>query len=343
MSERLPAEVCYLFLIPLQANQPAGSGAAAIPAPKETPDFYELDLDIRAAGQRQLTLDGVEVQVNYQVLDGRVWLADCRFTLPDILPAAAVQHKCLLQGRLQESLRREAGYDGRLLEEFTVLLIRQIERSPEELLARCGTALARMLRSLEAPLSDDDVEEILQSRGRYSQADLVIVDWEGAVIIDAAQDFEGDIELLKIGNYQLLRYRLLDGAIEQSLRQLRQNVGRRFSSLWPLSPRKRTLQGIVERRLDLLLDFEKIDQSLLLIGDWYSAEIYRLIVDELYLDEWKAAVSNKLDHLAAIDEVIRQELAFSWGRLWNAAEIIGWFILLVGYFLLFFADLGWFN
>ena len=37
------------------------------------------------------------------------------------------------------------------------------------------------------------------------------------------------------------------------------------------------------------LDFEKINQGLLLIGDWYTAKLYRIIYEEFYLDEWAAA------------------------------------------------------
>ncbi len=146
---------------------------------------------------------------------------------------------------------------------------------------------------------------------------------------------------MKIGNYQLLRYRLVDREIERHLKDLRGRVtgNRRYGR----SSKRKMLQQIIEQRLTILLDFEKIDQSLLLIGDWYSAEVYRLIVDQFYLDEWKTLVSAKLDQLAAIDEVVRQNLAFSWDRLLAFIEIAGWLLLLIGYFLLFFVDLGWFS
>jgi hypothetical protein len=107
---------------------------------------------------------------------------------------------------------------------------------------------------------------------------------------------------------------------------------------WLPSPNK-TLQTIVEQRLSLLLDFEKIDQSLLLIGDWYSAQLYQLIVDRYGLNDWKALVSMKLDSLTVIDESIRQYLTFSWRRLIDSIVFVGWFILLIGYFILFFIGL----
>ena len=55
------------------------------------------------------------------------------------------------------------------------------------------------------------------------------------------------------------------------------------------------LRQVVEQRLALMLDFEKINQGLLLIGDWYTAKLYRIIYDEFYLDEWAATIKGKLE------------------------------------------------
>ncbi len=186
------------------------------------------------------------------------------------------------------------------------------------------------------PLTEIEVNQILGSRARYSQRDLTVVDWGGALIIAEEGDFQSDIELLKIGNYQLLRYRLLDRVIERNLQSLRQLV---ISARPWLSGESRTLQKVVEQRLTLLLDFKKIDQSLLLIGDWYSAQVYRLIVEQFFLNDWKNVVRLKLDSLTAIDEIVRQNLAFSWRRLLDFIQLIGWLLLLIGYFILFFANL----
>jgi hypothetical protein len=130
---------------------------------------------------------------------------------------------------------------------------------------------------------------------------------------------------------------MMDRTVQAMLQGVRQHLpGVRMR--WLPSPNK-TLQTIVEQRLSLLLDFEKIDQSLLLIGDWYSAQLYQLIVDRYGLNDWKALVSMKLDSLTVIDESIRQYLTFSWRRLIDSIVFVGWFILLIGYFILFFIGL----
>jgi len=46
-----------------------------------------------------------------------------------------------------------------------------------------------------------------------------------------------------------------------------------------------------------------------------------------------------LDSLATIDGVVREHLVFSWRRFFDFVTVTGWFILLIGYFVLFFISL----
>lgn len=333
----LDLEICYLFLVPLQPRAALGP-TESVPTPKDAPYFFDLDVEFRAAGETETLIDRTPVHIRRQVLDDTVWLAECRYRLPDALGDSAVARKVAVQAALKPQLQREAGYSGALNEEYTILLIQDPALNPGEFVDEHAPALARLLRSVAEPLDEVDASDLLAARARYSENDLTIVDWVGGLIIAKHGDFQSDIELMKIGNYQILRYRLLDRAIERSLHTLRENLESARQRWLPSS--NRTLQAIVEQRLSLLLDFEKIDQSLLLIGDWYSARVYRLIVEQFYLDDWKTTVSAKLDNLSAIDGIVRENLAFSWRRVLDTAQLIGWLIMLAGYYVLFYLDLS---
>ena len=174
------------------------------------------------------------------------------------------------------------------------------------------------------------------ARARYSHTDLTIVDWLGGVIITDRGGHQYDIELCKIGNYQLLRYRLLDRAIDRNLEELRRQLADPRPRWRP--GRQRTIATVVEQRLELLLAFEKTAQSLLFIGEWYSARVYSVIVQQLYLSDWRASVGSKLESLAAIDQTVRESLVFSWRRVLDMVQLAGWAILLVGYFVLFIVN-----
>ena len=329
-------DLCYLLLVPLQ-SRPVRGPLEAVTTPKDAPYFFDLDIEFRSAGESERTVAGVPVRVRRQVLDETVWLAECRYCLTDAFGETALARKVAVQAALRADTLREAGYSGPLVEEYTAILIRRAEPTPDEFVDAYAPALTRLLHSETEPVKALDTSEMLGARARYSPHDLTVVDWVGGLVIAKDGDFQSDIELMKIGNYQILRYRLLDEAIDHNLQRLRDNLERTRLRWLPTS--NQTLQSIVEQRLSLLLDFEKIDQSLLLIGDWYSARVYRLIVDEFYLDEWKAAVSAKLDNLAEMDTIVRENLTLSWSRIFDALQLIGWMVMLVGYFVLFILDM----
>ena len=336
---RVDAQVCYLLVFPsTETNLPRAP--ERIQRLKDAPYFDAVDLDIRTIAHQAMDIDRVEASIRRQVYDNLIQIAECCFTLPDALGPAALQVKGQVQSALRERLTADLPSPNDQVEEYTILSIRDTGGlPPDEFVDRNAQAMARFIRSQRDVFGPHELDEILVSRARYSDHDVAVVDWEGAVVISTEGDFQSDIELLKIGNYQLLRYRLLDQAIDHNL----EIVSRHFDegarpSLLP-NRSKRVLRQAIEQRLALMLDFEKIDQSLLLIGDWYTAKLYHAIYDEFYLDEWKAAIKAKLESLESITQIVQENFTFSWSRFLELMQIAGWLILLIGYFILFFLDL----
>jgi hypothetical protein len=217
-----------------------------------------------------------------------------------------------------------------MLEEYIVLCIEQVTGMPDEYIAENSAALAGFIRSQREVLDQVEVDDILTARVHYSQRDLTLVDWQAAIIIAPKGDFQADIELFKIGKYQLLGYRILDKTIEDTLRNISQEFaeGRRT-----FQPKRDALRHIIRHRLVLALDFEYIDQSLLLIGDWYTAKLYTFIRDEFYLDHWKTTIQAKLDNLEGIVNTIRDNLSLSWSGILENVQLYGWLILLIAYLI----------
>lgn len=332
MPPRLDARVVYLIAFP--HTQPVEHRAQAPALTKSAPHFQALDVEIAELGESETALQGRPIRVRRQVIDGQVQSVECRYTLEDLLNPASNTVRQAVHLDLRELVLRETGYSGPFVEEYTILCLIEGQPSPDEFVNTHWLALAPLLRSEARAFTHAEAEQVLASRARYADADLTVVDWEGALVIDADGDFQSEIELLKLGNYQLIRYRLLDRAIERSLEALRRELSarRRFSLAGGV------LRDVLEKRLQLLLEFEKIDQLLLLIGDWYTAQLYRVIVDEFYIDEWKAAVHSKLDQLQSITDTVRENFSVTWQQFLDLVQLIGWLLLLVGYFVLFYFD-----
>jgi len=334
----LDALICYLICFPDPVDT-STRPPEQIRGLKDAPYFQPVDISVRTLEPVQIQAGGVNVAVSKQRYDDRIQVIECKFALTDILSPSAIQRRENVEDDLLFKLVPSEYLEIGLFEEYVILMIDQVGTS-DQFVEENARRLAHFIRTQREPLDETEVKDILASRVRYSRNDLTIVDWDGAIIIAPDSDFQSDIELLKIGNYQLLRYRVLDQRLEKSLRdiagQFRSNPR---NSLRSVSTRSR-IQRIVQHRLELMLDFEHTDQNLLLIGDWYSAKLYGVIREELYLDNWKEAVHTKLDNIESIISTIQENFSLSWSGLMGQVELVGWIILLIGYFVLFFIDAG---
>ncbi|MCA2002219.1 MAG: hypothetical protein LDL51_10180, partial [Chloroflexi bacterium] len=236
-----------------------------------------------------------------------------------------------LQSKFIPASHRQSG----LYEEYIILLVKDAKPSPDKWIEKNALALARFIRSQREVFDKSEVEEILMSRTRYSAKELTLVDWEGAVIIAPIEDYQSDIALLKIGNYQLLRYRMLNESIDKMLDKIQETF---FENKRRPRPTRGVIRQIAEHKLEVMLDFERAEQNLLLIGDWYTAKLYEAIQRELYLKDWKENLKNKLDNLESIVETIKDNFSLSWEGIMERAELIGWVVLLIGYLYLFFVQ-----
>ncbi len=328
-------EICYLLAFPDQVES-APEPLQEIRGLKDAPYFQPVDVRVRTLGQAEVQAGGVQVSVLRQRFEDRVQMIDCRFQMSDPLDLPAIQQREIVQRNLQERFVPIEHRNSGMFEEYVILLLIEAKPSPEKFLKSQAVTLARFIRSQREVFDATEIESILSSRVRYSKDDLTLVDWEGAIIIAPNGDFQSDIELLKVGNYQLLRYRWLDQTIESSLRDINGKFRANPRRSLGLGPTRREIQSIVQHRLEVMLDFEHTEQNLLLIGDWYTSQLYHAIREEFYLEGWKNTVKEKLDNLENIIETIQENFSLSWQSLLEIVQIAGWMLLLVGYLIQFF-------
>ncbi len=208
--DQVDAQVCYLLVTPYTESVKALSAPLPVQRLRDAPYFVPTDIDISPLDSTNMTVDGVPVSVRRSVYDELSLVAECVFALPDALSDEAQLRKDRIQEDLKARLLKMQPDPGELFEEYAILLIATVDGAPDAFIDRNGQALARFLRSQRDEFGADEIQSTLMSRVRYSEHEMTVVDWEGAVIIAQESDFQSDIELLKIGNYQLLRYRLLD-------------------------------------------------------------------------------------------------------------------------------------
>lgn len=305
---------------------------------KDAPYFQPVDISVQSLPGMEFQVENTKVTAARQRYDERIQVVECRYAIADPLSMAGLHERDRIQTELCNQFIPQPFRDNGLFEEYVVLCLSEIDGTPDAFVEDHTRELARFIRSQRESLDPAEINEILISRVRYSQEDLTLVDWEAAVIIAPQGDFQSDIELMKIGNYQLLRYRILDKSIDDILRTINQEFIQGVKSSF--KPTRSSLRRIIAHRLEIALDFEHTDQNLLLIGDWYTAKLFSIIRSEFYLDEWKSAVRAKLDNLESIVHTIQENFSLSVAGLMENVQLIGWILLLVGYFVLFFFDAG---
>ncbi|MBI5933400.1 MAG: hypothetical protein HY867_06795 [Chloroflexi bacterium] len=303
---------------------------------KDAPYFQPVDIEVVNLGEETLVIEGFAVQVTRHRYDNRVQMIECRYSMKEPFADSAMKDRAKIQAALQSRFIPTDFRQRALFEEYSILLADDVKPNPDKWIEKNARDLARFIRSQRETFDPGEISEILSSRTRYSANELTLVDWEGAVIIAPEGDFQSDIALLKIGNYQLLRYRMLDESLETILDQINAEFLQNKKRPLRPGPTRATVRKIVQHRLEVMLDFERAEQNLLLIGDWYTAKLYEAIRSELYLEDWMSAVRAKLDNLERLISTIQENLSLTWSGLLENVQLAGWIILLVGYFILFF-------
>ena len=128
-------------------------------------------------------------------------------------------------------------------------------------------------------LSQQEADESTGAFLSYYRTDLVVVDWDAALIIDEQDDVEESLHVLELANLQLeelIAYdRLLDSALDRSYADLLHPP--KFFS------RKNLLQRLREVRIDLARFSDEISNITKFFGDWHRAIDDKLkTLDDLY-------------------------------------------------------------
>src|SRR5574337_107173 len=226
-------------------------------------------------------------------------------------------------------------------EEYSVYCVSDYQGDPENVISAHKDSIAGLLKTERIPLDEEEIKTTLKFNIKYSKDDLTIVDWDGAFVFDPRSDFASNIELLEIANLQLLKLRVLEHELEERLEKAARLLQRTTLRKIPwLKSReiRHSLREITQIRTESILEFEATERNIKLIGDWYSARLFDLITKKLHLEAWRTNINKTLDALEDIYSMISENFSMSFSTTLEFIITLGWFLLLVGYFSLFFLE-----
>ena len=186
-----------------------------------------------------------------------------------------------------------------LVEDYYLFVIEEFDRplQAEELLAQYRSTLAQVLRFETQLLSREQQEEALAQRISYFQNDLVLIDWNAAIIYD--RDYWDVANVLELLNVELLEARYIDAELDRRISEYQGVLRKPTQGFLPfLTPYRKDIQELAELRIESLVLAKRVESALKLIGDLYLARVHNAATARFYLPDWEAATSRKLDIVA---------------------------------------------
>ncbi len=151
-------------------------------------------------------------------------------------------------------------------------------------------------------LSKQEAEESTARYLSYYDNDLVVLDWDAALLVDEPQDFDETLYIMELANLQLAELeaydRLLDDALDRSYRDL----GER-----PLRSRGDILRELREIRIDMARFNDELSNTTKFFGDWHLARIYEKISSRFHLSDWHRTIDGKLKTLDDLYQILKHD------------------------------------
>ena len=156
-------------------------------------------------------------------------------------------------------------------------------------------------------LSKQEAEE---STGRflsYYQNDLVVIDWDAALIVDEKSDCDEALYIMELANLQLAELEAYDRMLDNSLDRSYRDLSRRN-----MRTKTHVLRELREIRIDMARVSDELMNITKFFGDWHLAKIYENIAARFHLADWHHAVEEKLKTLDGFYEILKHDQNTRW-------------------------------
>lgn len=234
------------------------------------------------------------------------------------LDARGSDHRTALLQKLGSCV--EAPHDWSEAESYTVIFVEKFApgpfgfATPGEETSR-PDVIAKLLigetskKSLSPAVRDD----VLRNTFSYLADDLVIVDWNSALVVEPSGSRIVPF-LLEFATCQLLEFRYYDGLLEAQLTKVYDQVEKARPRL-VRSPYGALTRNVLQRYMELTEFTERVDNAIKLVGDVYLARVYLAGIRRFRVPEWRASVESKLRLISRAYDLLKGETDVSRGRV----------------------------
>ena len=153
-------------------------------------------------------------------------------------------------------------------------------------------------------LSDQETDESTGKYYSYYERDLVVIDWDAALIIDEPRYFDEVLYVMELSNLQLAELEAYDRLLDVT-------VDRSYRDMGPIRFPGRQAAGVQRELREFRVDLARLSDELSNItkffGDWHLARIYKGLSDRFHLGDWHRTIDEKLKTLDDLYQILRSD------------------------------------
>ncbi len=156
-------------------------------------------------------------------------------------------------------------------------------------------------------ISDAEVEDTWKSWLSYYQDDLVVVEWDAALVLEPTASYEDTLAVFEIANLQLLELRTYDAFLDKAIDRAYDDLEDLFRRSSFLRSGGQEVKELAELRMDLSEATFQVDNISKLWGDWFLGKVYRACTRKFELESWRHTVADKMQDLSEIYQIAQSE------------------------------------
>lgn len=180
-------------------------------------------------------------------------------------------------------------------ESYTVFAFHDVGEDAEKYLQRNEREVAGLLKGEDGSrLHEREVKEALKKWFSYYHDDVVVIDWDAALILDPDADYEDTLFVLEITNLQLLEFRAYDDYLDDAVARAYDDLERLFRRPSIFRNARKAVHNLSFIRMEIAELADDVDNITKFLGDWFLARIHQAAQEKFHLADWRSSVDEKL-------------------------------------------------
>lgn len=212
--------------------------------------------------------------------------------------------------------------DWSMYEDYVTYFIQDFDglTTPMNKMPEQADVAALLLAESKEKLSDAIKKNTLENIYQYSKDDLVVVDWNSALVVEPSGSMDVPL-VIEFALNQLLEMRYYDDLLDEKLNKLYNSVVGRKKGIFSKEYSKMA-EDAAQFYLEISEIVENVENSFKAVGDFYLAQIFRASSKRFRFDDWEKSINEKLGNLAEVSKLLHGEVNESRNQLMEITIIV---------------------